>query len=66
MQDLGVLPYWTIADVVLLGISEACFDVLLELREGRILFAFYFSSDIVESNWALDDLIIIRQLLLRG
>ena len=65
MQDFGILPYGTISHVILLGISEAVFDVLLELSEGWVLFAFYFGFDIVEGNRILDDFVVVWQLFLR-
>ena len=59
-----ILPDWTILHVVLLGVLEAKFEVLSDCIEARVLSGFYPRLDLVEGDWILDLLVVIRVLTL--
>ena len=59
-----VLPDWTVLHVVLLGVLEAEFKVLSDRIEVRIFSSFYPRLDLVEGDWILDLLEVVRVLTL--
>lgn len=59
-----VFPDWTVLHVVLLGILEAEFKVLSDCIEVRVFSSFYPRLDLVEGDWILDLLVVIRVLTL--
>lgn len=59
-----VLPDWTVLHVVLLGVLEAEFEVLSDRIEVRIFSSFYPRLDLVEGDWILDLLEVVRVLTL--
>ena len=61
----GILPDWTILHVVLLRVLEAEFEVMSDCIEVGILSGFYPRLDLVEGDWILYLLVIIRVLTLR-
>jgi hypothetical protein len=60
-----ILPDGTIFHVVL-GILETDFEVQSDSVEVWVLSGFYLGLDLVESDWILDLLKVIRVLTLRG
>ena len=59
-----VLPDWTVLHVVLLGVLEAEFKVLSDRIKVRVLSSFYPRLDLVEGDWILNLLVVIRVLTL--
>ena len=62
MEVFCILPDWTVLHVVLLRVLEAEFEVLSDCIEGRVLSGFYPGFDLVEGDWILDLLVVIRVL----
>ena len=62
VEVFRVLPDWTIPHVVLLRVLEAEFEVLSDCIETRVLSSFYPRLDLVEGDWILDLLVVIRVL----
>lgn len=62
MEVFCIFPDWTILHVVLLGVLEAEFEVLSDFIEVRVLSRLYPSLDLVEGDWILNLLVVIRVL----
>ena len=62
MEVFRILPDWTVPDVVLLRVLEAEFEVLSDRLEAGVLSGFYPGLDLVEGDWILDLLVVIRVL----
>ena len=62
MEVFCVFPDGTILHVVLLGVLEAEFEVLSDFIEVRVLSRLYPSLDLVEGDWILNLLVVIRVL----
>ena len=65
MKVFCILPNGTVLHVVLLGVLETEFEVLSYCIEGRVLSGLYPRLDLVEGDWILDLLVVIRILTLR-
>ena len=66
MQELGILKYLTILHVVTFGVAKACFQVLSNGVERRILSRFQLCLDVIESYRPLDLGVIVGVLSSRG
>lgn len=64
MKVFCILPDGTILHVVFLGVLEAEFEVLSDCIKVRVLCGFYPRLDLVEGDWILDLLVVIRVLTL--
>ena len=62
VEVFRILPDWTVPDVVLLRVLEAEFEVLSDRLEAGVLSSFYPGLDLVEGDWILDLLVVIRVL----
>ena len=62
MEVFCIFPDGTILHVVLLGVLEAEFEVLSDFVEVRVLSRLYPSLDLVEGDWILNLLVVIRVL----
>ena len=62
MEVFCIFPDGTILHVVLLGVLEAEFEVLSDFIEVRVLSRLYPSLDLVEGDWILNLLVVIRVL----
>ena len=62
VEVFRILPDWTVPDVVLLRVLEAEFEILPDRLEAGVLSGLYPGLDLVEGDWILDLLVVIRVL----
>ena len=62
MEVFCIFPDGTILHVVLLGVLEAEFEVLSDFIEVGVLSRLYPRLDLVQGDWILNLLVVIRVL----